>query len=298
MNLRFLIMLSLVRCASFLVGYDCERTHPNSTLISLLDTEDCSPPERNIAQQNVYIELLQRPRNTSVDVLGCRIEFENIYERPTNPLYREGCNHVPHVTIYRGPATKIWTQSTPDSYVLTDNTKHIIFLVHARHEACNNTILQTEHPRFVIREITNNSFKDVNRLRFITSYPSPYYFIKNIAHRSVSNLYASIMLKKCQEESMKIRTTISNAYGDPNALAYALTERAGYSAHIQGEAARILRCLPIPVQIRTTGTCFLELPVVANGAPMYLTHRTRTLSTKGTEVRCRPEETATYKLRG
>ena len=54
------------------------------TLISLLDTGDCNLPEGNIAQQDAHIELLQRLRNASVDVLACRIKVENIYEKLTN----------------------------------------------------------------------------------------------------------------------------------------------------------------------------------------------------------------------
>ncbi|KYN14639.1 hypothetical protein ALC57_13146 [Trachymyrmex cornetzi] len=81
MNRKVLAILALVRCIDSLVGYDCERTDPNGTLISLLDVKDCSPPQEKISQRETYIKLLLRSRVTNVDVLACRVEIENVYDK-------------------------------------------------------------------------------------------------------------------------------------------------------------------------------------------------------------------------
>ncbi|XP_018370063.1 PREDICTED: uncharacterized protein LOC108765716 [Trachymyrmex cornetzi] len=53
-------------------------------------------------------------------------------------------------------------------------------------------------------------------------------------------------------EGLKLQIAILTTYGDPNNLAYALTQQSGYYAHIQGEA-RLIHSIPVPVQ-RPTGT--------------------------------------------
>ena len=55
--------------------------------------------------------------------------------------------------------------------------------------------------------------------------------------------------------------------------------------------------MPVPVQPRFTGTCFLELPVTANDAPMYLLLKTRTLSVKDMEITYDPETGAMYQIK-
>jgi len=88
------------------------------TLFSLLDIKDYSPSHERILQRETYIEeLLQRPRVTNVDVLACRIEMENIYERSTNDstnegqitrkTIKDGKYYIPTELMHRSPC--IWT---------------------------------------------------------------------------------------------------------------------------------------------------------------------------------------------
>lgn len=58
----------------------------------------------------------------------------------------------------------------------------------------------------------------------------------------------------------------------PNQFAYVTTGGSGYSAHIQGEAAQLFRCTPVPVEKR---------PIAVNNASMYLTPRTHTIVATG-----------------
>jgi len=78
MIFKLFSVIILIRLAKALVGYDCSGPHPNSTLISLLETDQCKDPEEKIILHGVQLELLQLPEFTNINVLACRIELDNV----------------------------------------------------------------------------------------------------------------------------------------------------------------------------------------------------------------------------
>lgn len=78
-----LLLILLIRSADALVGYDCETSYRNETLISLLELGECAVPEEPPASRDVYLELLQKSRSMDISVLSCRIELETTVERDT-----------------------------------------------------------------------------------------------------------------------------------------------------------------------------------------------------------------------
>lgn len=173
---------------------------------------------------------------------------------------------------------------------------NILIFTRTRHEICNATAYQTEHPRFIIREHRDNhAFEPVDKLRsFVNFVPPNYYFV------SVNNpvdVYAEITFEKCSKKEIELRTAVAYAEQNPRAFAFAVTGEPGRDAHIRGEAAVIIKCTPVPARRRPTDACFAELPVIVNGEPRYLLPRSRIISSSGTEIACNPETASMYKMR-
>lgn len=284
----------------------------NSRLVPRDNDPDETPaPMRGVQGPNTsvktYIHISFKRYSINIDLFTDKVPLpckyrdlrcvdDEGYHNYWSPLFHSGCNELPYSVRYRGLAEKLWTANDPVAYSMIHNDKQLTLLAHARHEACNTTAYQMDHPRLVIREIVaSNRLPYVNKLRSFVEVTSPYYYVtRNI---SAKLAYTKIIVRKCERELLKLDTAISLAYSDPNSFAYAVTGTPGYTARIRGEAAHLLHCMPVPVLIRPTGSCFQELPVTANGVPMYLRPRTRTLTSAGTEVACDPETTAIYSLR-
>lgn len=422
MIFNYFLVFILVRSADSLVGYDCGRPHPNGTIVSLLEVDECRTPKEEPSHHIVHLELLERPREVTVNVLACRVEIDYViknkkyrsfgeqrravnnrfflpidlvacldmqvnrkfqfqnnhyynltpavtnsrllrfingpgleesstspfgtgkdgnynnrvyihiafklysvtldllenkillptgtsckynelscvdddgYNNYWSPLFHRGCSSLPFSVVYRGTAEKFQSSGNSNAYVLNYKQKRITLFIHARHDACNSTVYQTEHPRLIIKEISAIIYSEnINNLSSIINNVSPYYTISN-AKEDVSGTYIKLNYEKCKRKEQTLRAAILNAYKNPNLLAYSLMGKPGYSALIRGEAAHLFRCTPVPVHQRTTGTCYMELPVTANDEPVYLEPRTRTITSEGTEITCNNETAAMYRI--
>lgn len=70
--------LLLVRLALALVGYDCDSTLDNGTIVSLLEAGTCEAHKISPVVSHVPVELLLTSRSIAVDLLTCRVEFDTI----------------------------------------------------------------------------------------------------------------------------------------------------------------------------------------------------------------------------
>jgi len=416
MIFKLLSVIILIRSTKALVGYDCSGPHPNGTLISLLETDQCKDPKEKIILHSVQLELLQLPELTNISVLACRIELDNVVydsenskssghtmyknhrsylpvslsdciymhvhgklqfknitydnleidvtnsrllpigitdfslsetsQRDNNriksyvhisfkqhvirvntlenniilpastceytklhcvdedgyynfwsPLFYKGCQLGLHTLKYRGIATRIQSLKSI-AYSLVYKSSGVFFFVRTRHETCNTTLLQTEHPCFVVKEINvAHAKQQLSRLHEIIDSVSPYYHVIRDASENTKLSYSRILLSQCVKRELELRVAMQFAHLDPSLFAYAVTGGPGHSAHIRGEAAQLFPCTPVPVQMRSTGNCFKELPITVNDAPMYLSPRTRAIIATGTEVACMPETATIFRLK-
>lgn len=418
-----LYVILLTRFCDALIGYDCETPYENGTTVSLLEDDACQINEGNLLFHDVYIEALQHPRVTTVDVLTCRIEIEynindsinskvdykniiknkryyaplnasscayihayrrfqfknssfdnlsindvnsrlissNVYNKddiqslgnlkskekvnvfihivfksysikvdlitnkillPTgttckythlectdeegyqnfwSPAFLNGCEKLTHSVIYRGTAKRMQSMGHLGAYALTHSNTRIILFIHKQHSVCNATVLQTELPRILIREISEEYLKNqkyINKMRFLAySTINSYIHVINNNNLHIKDVYISLSLEKCIKREKELHTSIIMAHRDPSLLAHTIIGMPGYSAYIRGEAAQFYKCTPVPARLRNTEDCFLELPVTIDDKPMYLQPKTRTITARGTEITCNPLATALYRIK-
>jgi hypothetical protein len=298
---------------------DLSADNVNSRSIPLTELGDTqTPPSRDLKSKlkvNSFVHIVFKQSLVKVDALANKILLpigssciythlqcsdEEGYQNFWSPVFHTGCERLPQAVKYRGIAKWIHSDAYPDAYALSYNDMQVLLFIRTQHDACDVTVLQTEHPRLVIQEISDDYLKNkkiINKLRLLTLYDTNNYVhtISNDA-QSLKNFYISTSIDKCKKKEIELRTSMLIADRDPSLFAYALTGTPGYTARIRGEAAQLYRCTPVPARLRITGDCYQELPVTINDEPMYLQPKTRIITRKGTEIACDPLTTAIYKL--
>lgn len=415
--LSYLFFVFLGSFCYALVGYDCERPSDNGTLLSLLELDECYLNEHDVISTNIGIELSHHTRFTTVDVISCRVEIDNVLKLknidsevtlinqryystisqspclymhihgklkignttlfglvpkvvnsrliPTNgndtfqnstleisnivssyvhivykqqtvkvdllvdkillpvgtkckytslectdeeghqnfwsPMFHNGCNLLTKNIIYRGLAKRVTLTRYSPGYAVPYGDTLMLFFIRTRQDACNTTAYQTEHAQLVLREVDDDylkSHKSINKLRsFFLSSTDNYIHIIHKARSNVKSLYISLMLNKCNNKAIELRTALLAGSTDTSTFAYALTGEPGYSARLRGEAALLFRCTPIPTRLRITGACYQELPVIVDERPMYLKPRTRIITSEATEIDCDASTSALYNIK-
>jgi len=227
---------------------------------------------------------------------------EDGYYNFWSPIFHKGCHTAAHAVKYRGTASKIESHKHSTAFSLPYENNNLIIFISAQHNACNASLLQTEHPHLIIKELKTDEnylrkLSLLNQLNTIIDSISPHFFTANYIKSNVKAIYSELLLNKCVNKRPELQAAMQTAHMDANQFAYTLTGGPGYSAHIRGEAAEIFQCTPVPVQQRHTENCFLELPILVGNEPMYLTPKTRTISVTGTEIACGPETAVIFKLK-
>ncbi|XP_076479609.1 uncharacterized protein LOC117165189 [Bombus vancouverensis nearcticus] len=75
---RLVIVLTLIKIAYGLVGYDCNGNHLNVTTISLNSIGDCSIQPTMTETQDIYIQLLQLSEFEFTNVRQCKVQITRI----------------------------------------------------------------------------------------------------------------------------------------------------------------------------------------------------------------------------
>lgn len=76
-----LILISALRSAHGIIGYDCGSASANLTTLSLLNIEECDIPQQNVNASKVYIQLLQINEFQSVKVIQCKVEIDRLIKK-------------------------------------------------------------------------------------------------------------------------------------------------------------------------------------------------------------------------
>ena len=246
----------------------------------------------------MLIDKILLPIGTTCRYTDLECSDEEGYQNFWSPVFHEGCERYPLSVKYRGTAKEIRSPGHPVAYTLSSNNLRILLFIRSQQHACNVTVLQTEHPRLVIREISDENLKNqkyVNKLHSLAYYNVNTHVSRT--NQNVKHSYITVSYERCVKKEMELLTSMTIADRHPSAFAYTLRGTPGYTARMRGEAAMIFRCTPVPARLRITGDCYKELPVTVDDKPAYLQPKTREITTKGTQIACDPLTTAMYRIK-
>lgn len=286
----------------------------NSRLLPLVGNDQPTPPVNiHIVIKNHYVKVnlldnkIYMPTGTSCTYTGLECDDEEGYQNFWSPSFQEGCKPLSQSPIYRGYAKKIQLNykntlkiNFPDAYVITHDNKRIFLFVRTRHEICNTTVLQTEHPQLLIREVDQSCLQKENFVNktYLSTYSNSflYIYVTEKTNLSFKNIYMTINIERCIKSEVELLIIMNTHHDNLPLVAYTLTGTPGYSARLRGEALQLFRCTPVPAHLRHAGDCFQELPVTVDGKPMYLEPRTRIITNRGTQIACNYNTAAMYHL--
>jgi hypothetical protein len=159
---------------------------------------------------------------------------------------------------------------------------------------CNQPGFLTEHPKIIVlKPGINNEFyfekktpiiaENVDLMTFINS--KFVYLEKHLAGQ-LQSLYVTFAKQQCKRQVDILNNLLTIALIDESSFAYAYMKQPGFLSIRRGEVLYLAACTPVPVEIRSTERCYQELPVNFEGKPMFLTSRSRLLTSIGTETDC------------
>ena len=76
MEILAIILLSIIRASTAIIGYDCGTPNLNISAISLLEVGDCNLPSHNITNKIVPIQLLQMEDYSTTELIQCKVEID------------------------------------------------------------------------------------------------------------------------------------------------------------------------------------------------------------------------------
>lgn len=94
------LLLIWINQAKELIGYDCGSASTNLTTLSLLNTEECDIPEKEIAAQETYIQLLQINEFSHTRVIQCKVEIDRLIKRCGMWSHTMDVNNGKHAYIH------------------------------------------------------------------------------------------------------------------------------------------------------------------------------------------------------
>lgn len=223
-----------------------------------------------------------------------------------SPLPHDKCQFHSYNILYQGFANKIvdTTSRYPVIYSLISDKTTLTLLKKSEQVLCGYRLIQTEYPELLIVEVPrNNTFAKqtyilLENLDFLNYFKFKLVYVEKHIQTQIEILYRNIIDKKCELERQVLENTISLAFNQPDLFAYHLMKGLGYTAIIAGEVAHIIKCIPVDVMIRSTNTCYQELPVTFARRSMFLAPKTRILKRTGTPIDCNPLLPTMYRVNG
>jgi len=135
---------------------------------------------------------------------------EDGYFNYWSPLFYNGCKVQQHSLVYQGTVDKLQSKSKSISYVFS-HKEWELKLFHARHDACNSNIYQTEHPRLLIKENSElEPLRNINNLSYIVNTVLPHYIVSD-ANLDIKINYLNSVLNKYTRKESELRNAVLNA---------------------------------------------------------------------------------------
>lgn len=141
---------------------------------------------------NTLINKISLPIGTTCRYTDLECTDEEGYQNFWSPVFHEGCKRLPLSVKYRGIARRIQSPEHPAAYVFPHSNSRLFLFIRAQHDVCNATVSQTDHPRLVVREISDEYLKNeklINKLYSLAHYAVNTHF--NNVNQNVKNVYIS-----------------------------------------------------------------------------------------------------------
>ncbi|XP_063989692.1 uncharacterized protein LOC135168981 [Diachasmimorpha longicaudata] len=206
---------------------------------------------------------------------------------------KKDCKFDEYTALYRGPATRIEaTANEPPTYIVTTEDFTFSLEQRARVSTCGYILIQTEIPKlFIIESVIGTTFP-TNRIIETENVDLIQYVNAKIVHieyhirKQIKKLYHHIRLNECETKRTTLMNSLALATLTPDMFAYNLMKGPGYHAIPTGEQVTIIKCTAVPIKIRKTDECTLEIPVSYNNESYFLNGISRMLIRKGTAIDC------------
>ena len=187
---------------------------------------------------------------------------------------KNDCMNAYYDILYKGFAVKT-TSKHNKAIIFTLNTQEYMFSLAVKGitSRCNRNMIQTEHPKLLIFEKTNDAFstllydsdmiksKDSLNYDFSTYVNSKFVHVERHLETQISDLYINLMRQKCEVERKTIQNSLALATIAPDEFAYVIMKKPGYIAKIAGEVVHFIKCTAREVKIAHLPFCFDQLPV-------------------------------------
>lgn len=205
------------------------------------------------------------------------------------------CNFNQYDVLYEGTAQKSMDknlQNAPEIFSLTTKETTFALTKTTEFKLCGYTLYRTEHPKlFILETQAGNTFIKtkpiaVENLDIFTYVNSKFVYVEKHLKTQISTMYRDIMIQKCELEQQVISNALSLARIQPEEFAHKIMKEPGYTAVVAGEAAHIIKCIPIEVNFRPTEECYDELPVTYRNTSFFLQPKTHILRKTGTKRDC------------
>lgn len=258
-----------------------------------------------------YYATIERASNRIILGSGSRCEWAEgeCTDQSGNYVFweviRDDSCTANHLTLYEGPGLILSGEpGEPEIYTL--NTDEITFALSKKteKEVCGYKLIQTEHPKLLIRIIKPGERGTRTRpiatqdLDIFTYINSKFIYVEKHIKRQMKALYRDILLHKCEVERQVISNALMFSGLKPEEFAYAIMKGPGYYASLAGEIIYLIKCVAVEVTLRKTQECYQELPVKYRNESWFLTPKSRMLIKDGTIVDCNQLLAVGYEVDG
>ena len=152
------------------------------------------------------------------------------------------------------------------------------------HSVCRVPFIRTEFPSLYIIDQKEYFLRQRDVYPDLMTYiNNKFVYVEGKTREQMNNLYIDLLNKKCESDLAILRESLDLAYLSPDHFAYNLMG-PGYMAHISGELIHIVKCLHVEVEVQEDlDICYKQIPVKYNNKDMFLTYKTKILTTRSTK---------------
>lgn len=214
-----------------------------------------------------------------------------IFWKTTKP---DCSDEVPKSVVFKGFGQLITDVSQDVQKVLQvthDGYDFQILLRNHTTHVCGFPSFHTEHPGLFVTLVRDNSALFALKKKILPSKNMLTYVNSKIVYSlrhtklQVKKLYDLFELKRCELQHDFTKNLLTLARISPEDFAF----QYFYTAVVLGEVIHIFKCDPVMVNpLPLSDICFNELPVEYKNMTMYMTPRSRILTSVGREIACDP----------
>ncbi|KOC58954.1 hypothetical protein WH47_00966 [Habropoda laboriosa] len=218
----------------------------------------------------------------------------------------DNCNFQHYDVLYDGKASIMCPEEEPGPCLYSVISQETTFALAktTTTKICGYNLIHTEHPKlFILETTTGDHFKtrgpiSINNLDIFTYVNSKFIYVEKHIKTQITQLYNDVVKQRCTLEKQILNNALTLIHFAPAEVARMLTKEEGHMAIPTGEVIHVIKCIPVVCQVRSTDSCYDELPVTYKNSSMFLTPVHRILVKSGTRRECSELLPAMYKIHG